>query len=197
MYALHVYSLFLVQKSLPWWLWLFLFLIVVALVVWALTRSSVSEKSTVHKPPIEEHAEGAHHEDGYQFSSSEPAGEMQAEPLSTPIETEPEIIQPADVPIDFADEAPDNRSTVIDFKPDDLTVIEGIGPKIKLILAEAGITRFDQLGVSEPDQLSEIMKNAGLRIANPKTWPSQARMAAAGEWDKLQAYQERLNAGRE
>ena len=197
MVALHVYSMFLAQKSLPWWLWLLLFLIVVALVVWALTRSSTTEKSTVHKPTIEEHAEGSHHDDGFRHQPSESVDEMQAEPVLAEFETEPEIIQPADVSIGVESEGPDNRSTIIDFKPDDLTVIEGIGPKIKLILAEAGITRFDQLAECEVDHLAGIMKNANLRIANPKTWPSQARMAAAGEWDKLQSYQERLNAGRE
>jgi len=197
MYALHVYSLFLAQKSLPWWLWLLLFLIVVALVVWALTRSSASDKSTAHKPQIEEHAEGSHHDDGVPYDSSEPVDEMKAEPLSTLVEAETKIIQPADVPVDIEGQAPDNKAKTTDFKLDDLTVIEGIGPKIKLVLAEAGITSFDQLAECDFDHLAGIMKNAGLRLASPKTWPSQAHLAAAGEWDKLQAYQERLNAGRE
>ena len=58
MNAAHDFYLFQAGQSLPWWLWLILFLIVVALVVWALTRSS-SPAQSISQPHLgEEHAEG-------------------------------------------------------------------------------------------------------------------------------------------
>ena len=34
------------------------------------------------------------------------------------------------------------------------------------------------------------------RIANPSSWPEQARLAAEEKWDELQALQDGLTAGR-
>jgi predicted flap endonuclease-1-like 5' DNA nuclease len=81
-------------------------------------------------------------------------------------------------------------------KPDDLTTIEGIGPKIKSILHAAGVKTFSDLAAMEPEQIKEIITNAGLRLADTTTWPDQARLAASGEMDKLQIYQDSLKGGR-
>jgi len=79
---------------------------------------------------------------------------------------------------------------------DDLAVIEGIGPKIKSILTEAGISTFAQLGDSNPAQLENILRQAGLRLGNPTTWPEQARLAEDGDWEGLQRLQDALKGGR-
>lgn len=79
---------------------------------------------------------------------------------------------------------------------DDLEIVEGIGPKINQILQQAGIRTFKQLAETEVDALEAILRGVGLRIANPATWPEQARLAAAGEWSKLEAFQSTLKAGR-
>jgi len=82
-------------------------------------------------------------------------------------------------------------------KPDDLTVIEGIGPKISRILQDAGITTFSQLAEADVDHLRSILAAAGLRyLADPTTWPEQARLAAAGDQAGLQALQASLKGGR-
>jgi NADH-quinone oxidoreductase subunit I len=84
--------------------------------------------------------------------------------------------------------------------PDDLKKIEGIGPKIAKVLQEGGITTFAQLGDTEPERIEEILKAADpnlLNLADPTTWPAQAKMAAKGRWDALEKYQERLKGGRE
>lgn len=82
---------------------------------------------------------------------------------------------------------------------DDLTVIEGIGPKIAAILQSAGITTYAQLAHTEAARLEAILDAAGsrYRLANPTTWPEQAALAAAGNWNRLQELQGRLIAGRE
>ena len=79
---------------------------------------------------------------------------------------------------------------------DDLEIIEGIGPKIKSIFAQAGITSFAQLADSEPAQLESLLRQAGLRLGDPTTWPEQARLAEDGDWEGLQRLQASLKAGR-
>lgn len=79
---------------------------------------------------------------------------------------------------------------------DDLTKIEGIGPKISGWLTEAGLTTYAQLAASSPEQISQILQAAGHRLARPDTWPEQAALAAAGRWDELAALQATLKGGR-
>ena len=83
-----------------------------------------------------------------------------------------------------------------DPKPDDLKRIEGIGPKISKLLNEAGITTFSQLAASSVSQLDQIVREAGISIADPGTWPEQANLAAAGDWEVLRDLQDRLKGGR-
>ena len=81
---------------------------------------------------------------------------------------------------------------------DDLTRIEGIGPKIAGILAEAGITTYAALAATPVERLRELLDAAGprFRMHDPTTWPEQAHLAASGEWDALEELQERLVGGR-
>jgi ribosomal protein L30 len=79
---------------------------------------------------------------------------------------------------------------------DDLEVIEGIGPKISSVLKAAGISTFAQLAAASVAQLTEILQAADLRLAVPETWPEQAALAAAGNWDELKQLQDRLKGGR-
>jgi hypothetical protein len=80
---------------------------------------------------------------------------------------------------------------------DDLTRIEGIGPKISGLLAEAGISTFAQLATTSVERLEKIIADADLTaLADPGTWPAQARLAAEGEWERLDALQEELKGGR-
>ncbi len=81
-------------------------------------------------------------------------------------------------------------------EPDDLTKIEGIGPKIKQVLHEAGVRTFSDLAGSDVSALKQVLVDAGLRIHNPATWPEQATLAAAGKWDELKSLQSQLSAGR-
>ncbi len=83
-------------------------------------------------------------------------------------------------------------------EPEDLKLIEGIGPKIEQLLYEAGIQTYAQLAATEPERLREILRNAGprFRLADPATWPEQAKLAAEGKWDELRALQASLKGGR-
>lgn len=81
---------------------------------------------------------------------------------------------------------------------DDLTRIEGIGPKMSAALMNAGILTFSQLADASTAQLQAAIQAAGMRLApSISTWPKQAAFAAADDWDGLKAYQDMLVAGRE
>lgn len=80
--------------------------------------------------------------------------------------------------------------------PDDLKVIEGIGPKVQTALNAAGITTYAGLAGTAVDKLQEILDAAGYQYMKPASWPEQAALAAAGDWDALKKLQDELTAGR-
>lgn len=114
---------------------------------------------------------------------------------------EPLVVEPEPVVPVIEEEAEDIIETIEEMevetvKPDDLKKIEGIGPKISMLLAEKGILTFAQLAAQTPAQLQAVLDEAGIRIANPATWPEQAKLAAQGDWEQLSALQDGLKGGR-
>lgn len=81
---------------------------------------------------------------------------------------------------------------------DDLTVVEGIGPKIQLLLNQYGIHTYRQLAEADVAKLKEILATAGPQLAmhDPGTWPSQANLAANDQWDTLKSVQGFLKGGK-
>jgi predicted flap endonuclease-1-like 5' DNA nuclease len=84
------------------------------------------------------------------------------------------------------------------YKWNDLKIVEGIGPKIADLFNDAGINTWDELAASSADKLRSILDAAGsnFNIHDPGTWPEQARLAAASDWDALKKLQDELNAGK-
>jgi predicted flap endonuclease-1-like 5' DNA nuclease len=81
---------------------------------------------------------------------------------------------------------------------DDLTKIEGIGPKIAELLNNAGIDTFATLAGTKKTSISQILTNAGSRYAmhDPTTWSQQAKLAATGKWEQLKKLQDELKGGK-
>ena len=75
---------------------------------------------------------------------------------------------------------------------DDLQLLEGIGPKYNQLLREAGINTYAELAASEPDRLAIIIGAPPWRSVNYEAWIAQARFAAAGDQDGLDALQKEL-----
>ena len=96
-------------------------------------------------------------------------------------------------------ETPAPAKAKADQKGDDLKKVEGIGPKIEELFHNAGIMTFTDLAEADPAALKEILNAAGSRyqMHDPTTWPMQAGLAAAGEWDKLKVWQDNAKGGKE
>ncbi len=81
---------------------------------------------------------------------------------------------------------------------DDLTKVEGIGPKVKEMLVGKGISTFAALSTTEAAKIKEFLTEAGgvYQAMDPTTWPDQAKMAAEGKWDELKKWQDELDGGK-
>lgn len=81
---------------------------------------------------------------------------------------------------------------------DDLTKIEGIGKKIAGLLEKEDISTYKQLAKASVKKLQGILDSAGSKftVHDPATWPKQAKLAASGEWDALEKWQEELKGGK-
>ena len=84
-------------------------------------------------------------------------------------------------------------------EPDDLKIIEGVGPKIEVLLNNAGIHTFRDVVNASVDSIRGILDAAGssFKLADPTTWSKQAQLAADGKWDELKELQDKLKGGRE
>ncbi len=76
--------------------------------------------------------------------------------------------------------------------PDDLTQLNGIGPRISMILSDGGVTTYAQLEHTDPSQLRKIIAEGGaLPPSSLDTWPTQASYAVRGDWQGLATYNSR------
>ncbi|HLP96685.1 MAG TPA: helix-hairpin-helix domain-containing protein [Saprospiraceae bacterium] len=150
-----------------------------------------------------------------QPEQNEPASEIALEvelPLvetPTPEMSAPPVfqIEPIVVPETKPTRASKQKNTVVASDPeansdtqesDDLTVVEGIGPKIQMLLNQYGIRTYRQLADADVARLKEILTTAGPQLAmhDPGTWPSQANLAANDQWDTLKSVQGFLKGGK-
>ena len=82
---------------------------------------------------------------------------------------------------------------------DDLTIIEGIGPKAAEVLVNAGINTFAILANTTADAVKEILNAAEAKVQHldPATWARQSQLAADGKFDELEVLKAELNNGKE
>lgn len=113
------------------------------------------------------------------------------------IETSAEIPTPAIE--ERVEEAVTNTSKPSEKDTDDLSIIEGIGPKIANILFDNGVFTFRQLATTPVYKIREMLDEAGSHFSmhDPSTWVEQALLAAEERWDELDALKDRLIGGRE
>ena len=80
---------------------------------------------------------------------------------------------------------------------DDLTIIEGIGPKIANLLNVGGLKSYAMLSAASMDDIKAILSKGGSKYTmhDPTTWPQQAKLAADGKWAELNELKDRLVGG--
>lgn len=81
--------------------------------------------------------------------------------------------------------------------PDNLTRLEGIGPKIAQALVDAGLDTFEKVAAASQEDFRVALTTAGVTLApSMESWAEQASYAAKGDWDGLKALQDTLISGR-
>lgn len=198
------------------YVWIAIILVAIILLVWWLGRKEPREDvgrtaKTLPTAPVD---------------NGLPEVEQVITPVEEPVsvlspESAPEVVQAAAAEVPVAEtpaiaspvvETPETRAPVEvvgvenpveeviqaeePVKPDDLEIIEGIGPKIAGMLKNRGIITFAQVAATSVPDLQRIMLEENLRIADPTTWPEQSRLAAEGRWDELKTLQEGLKGGK-
>ncbi len=83
-------------------------------------------------------------------------------------------------------------------KENDLTVIEGIGPKIQQLFHNNGVRSWKALADCNIERCQKILDSGGeaFKLHVPGTWPKQARLAYDGKWEKLLEWQDELDGGK-
>jgi len=79
---------------------------------------------------------------------------------------------------------------------DDLTKLEGIGPKVAQVLAGIGISTFESLAKADPAGVKTALDAAGYKYMDPTGWIEQAALAAKGDAEGLKKLQDSLKGGR-
>ncbi len=80
----------------------------------------------------------------------------------------------------------------------DLTVIEGVGPKIAQLLDQGGIRNYTDIINSPIERIKEVLLKGGPTYAvhDPSTWAEQSKLAREGKMEELKALQKELKGGR-
>jgi predicted flap endonuclease-1-like 5' DNA nuclease len=171
-------------------------IVVLAVVLWWLLRHQKAEQAA----PGAEGAELGH----VAAEAGPPAPDIEVAEIEAPEEQPVEAVPVPDVEIgepalgiEIEAEAPPEE--LVPPVADKLERIDGIGPKISSVLQAAGITTFAVLATTDVDRLEEVLEAESprlLQLADPATWPEQARFAAAGDWEGLETFQGTLKGGR-
>jgi large subunit ribosomal protein L17 len=99
---------------------------------------------------------------------------------------------------DHAEPAPiESKSAPVKISAaDDLTELEGIGPKVAQVLAGIGISTFESLAKADHGTVKAALDAAGYKYMDPAGWIEQATLAAKGDTEGLKKLQDSLKGGR-
>jgi predicted flap endonuclease-1-like 5' DNA nuclease len=152
----------------PWWLWLFAIIVFILLaIIFPWLMSRQTKKAA-------------------QSSTWQPKPEEKMiKTVSPSVDVAPRAPAAAVVP---------EPATPV--KPDDLTVLEGIGPKIASVLQAAGIQTYKKLSETGLEALKDILLKGGIKLADPSTWAEQAKLLAEGKMDDFKTLTDQLKGGR-
>ena len=83
-------------------------------------------------------------------------------------------------------------------KENDLTVVEGIGPKISQLFNNHNVKTWKDLSECSVEKCKEVLISGGdrFKMHKPNTWPKQAKLAYEGKWQDLHKWQDELDGGK-
>ncbi len=83
-------------------------------------------------------------------------------------------------------------------KENDLTVVEGIGPKIQELFHNHDVKTWKALSECSLEKCQDVLTSGGQRFKmhKPGTWPKQAKLAYEGKWAELLKWQDELDGGK-
>ena len=83
-------------------------------------------------------------------------------------------------------------------KENDLTIVEGIGPKIQELFHNHNVNTWKGLSECSIDKCKDVLLSGGdrFKMHNPGTWPKQAKFAYEGKWKELLDWQDQLDGGK-
>ncbi len=122
----------------------------------------------------------------------EAQGKATPPPAPTPVAAFTAPVTPPPAPV-----TPPPAPTPVASAEDDLKKIEGIGPKIEELIKNGGIKTWKKLSETDPSVIQGFLDAAGPRykMHKPQSWPLQAGMAARGEWEALEKWQDEHDGG--
>ena len=96
------------------------------------------------------------------------------------------------------EKAPEAKAAKASKKGDDLTIVEGIGPKAAEALIAGGIDTFAKLASTAAADVKVVLDASTNKVQHldPTTWAQQAQLAADGKMDELKTLQDALNGGK-
>lgn len=147
-----------------WYIVLIAAVVVAALIVWRLLARRTSEPAVRNDAPPAAPLQPVRPE----IVAAQPA-QFSAAPAPVPAVAVPPLVS---LPIATATGAPDN-----------LSLLKGVGPKVKAILTDLGVTRFDQIAAWDAEQIAAIDAHMGAfagRITRDN-WVDQAGYLARGD----------------
>ena len=83
-------------------------------------------------------------------------------------------------------------------KENDLTVVEGIGPKIQELFHNHDVKTWKALSECSLEKCQDVLTSGGdrFKMHKPGTWPKQAKFAYEGKWAELLKWQDELDGGK-
>jgi large subunit ribosomal protein L21 len=126
---------------------------------------------------------------------AEKAPEVKVEKVVAPKAEKVEEVKTEKIAEVKTEKAPEAKASK---KGDNLTLIEGIGPKAAEALIAGGIDTFSKLAATSASNVKAILDASTNKVQHldPTTWAQQAQLAADGKMDELKTLQDALNGGK-
>jgi len=140
-------------------------------------KEATSQKADTAEAPVEEQKQKAEAPKKEKKSSPKPEPKPEAaKPVEKVVEQKEEIkAEKVEVKVEKV-EKPATKKPVA-AKADNLTVIQGIGPKMSEVLTAAGIDSYSKLSEISEEDLIAILEKSGVRYKSysPETWAENAK----------------------